>query len=439
MKCEFDCLPSQKSYNENTDTYNEHFIMMNSDKIIQKIKTLMKIRYFYKKNDLIRLINIPKPYPKEQIYAALSQMINDEIEYITDKYDRNGHLVNIGEYYMFQPSELNNKQLSIFERSVPINYKHNSIKFEIKQDAINQPIVDVDSDVEVEENKMPIVNEKFEEGKKILEGMYFNYIVSINTEKSERGNENWYHLCGSAMKKLEKESKLIVGDIDEERRNFLDTLLVEHIVDELTHLERIELLNYIYSNPTINNNSDDRFKRFYSKINTHLMEKRIASGGITGMLLYDGPSRKDNMQIYVLNDKNKWVIAGFSDKKRLLEDSDVVLKKYTLDRNKLYDFVGFIGIEKESKYMVFKLKDKNNQRSTGFRCHQSGKIDIVTRLNKLEETDIYSSKGTKDSAKELCVREEMVLRSFQKQNKYNKTWFVDTETAIFNEFEKREK
>ena len=51
MECEFKCLPDIDLTNvaENTDTYNETFLLINSDKIIQKIKTLMKMRHFYKK------------------------------------------------------------------------------------------------------------------------------------------------------------------------------------------------------------------------------------------------------------------------------------------------------------------------------------------------------------------------------------------------------
>ena len=99
MECEFKCLPDIQLKDSvlNTDTYNETFMLINSDKIIQKIKSLMKSRFFYKKNDLIQLINVPKPYPIVQIYAALTQIINDKTEYIVDKYGRTGYLINIGE------------------------------------------------------------------------------------------------------------------------------------------------------------------------------------------------------------------------------------------------------------------------------------------------------------------------------------------------------
>ena len=54
-------------------------------------------------------------------------------------------------------------------------------------------------------------------------------------------------------------------------------------------------------------------------------------------------------------------------------------------------------------------------------------------------------KKTLDGAFELCIREEFTLRSFQrdedKKDKANRDtiWFLDTETAIYNEFEKRER
>jgi len=51
----------------------------------------------------------------------------------------------------------------------------------------------------------------------------------------------------------------------------------------------------------------------------------------------------------------------------------------------------------------------------------------------------FVSKVTKDGAKELCVRLELTLRSFDHLHLDGKRWFLDTETAIINEFQKKEK
>ena len=134
-------------------------------------------------------------------------------------------------------------------------------------------------------------------------------------------------------------------------------------------------------------------------------------------------------------DGDKWVPAKPEDKREL---SGPILKKYKLKTN-LSHYVGFIGFENNKKYMVYQLKDTTNERSTGFRCDQAGKEKIINLLNSIETDDRFASKITKDGAKELCVRQELTLKSFENQQLDNKTWFLSTEMAIINEFQKKEK
>lgn len=452
MTCEFQCLPDidLEDTKLNTDTYNETFMLVNSDKIIQKIKMLMKMRYFYKKNDLIQLINIPKKYPIEQIYAALTQIINDNTEYITDRYGRTGYLINIGEYYLFQPSELNYKNISIFDRSVPINYKHDLIKFSIKPstgkpvidkraiEEVNAPSVGHNTVVGLEpvletEKERKIVRAKEREGKLILDTMFANYNLALETSKVARGNDNWYQHCGLVLRKMSKDNEIIPASSDTERLDILEQFLIEHIVDSLMMEERIHLLNYTYNDEPKTN---ELLKRFFAKVKKYLLSKVIVSKGLTGMVIFNGPSRVENLHIFILNsDTNTWVPAQPEDKRDL---EDAILKKYRLKTN-LNHYVGFIGFETNKKFMVYKVKDTENKRSTGFRCDQSGKDKIIKLLNDIEVDERFASKETKEGAFELCVRQEFTLRSFENQKLENKTWFLDTETAIINEFEKKEK
>jgi len=444
MSCEYQCLPDIELEDSilNTDTYNETFMLINSDKIIQKVKMLMKMRYFYKKTDLIQLINIPKKYPIAQIYAALTQIINDNTEYITDRYGRTGYLINIGEYYLFQPSELNYKNISIYDRSVPINYKHNMIKFEIKAD-ISKPVVDKRQIVaddergkEKDKDKEKVkYKEQNKEGKSILDNMFGNYNIALETTKVVRGNDNWYQHCGIVLRKMSKENDIIPAESDHKRLEILEQFLIEHIVDSLMMEEKIYLLNYIYGDEELETNiKNERLKRFFGKVKRYILSKIIVSKGLTGMIMFNGPSRVENLNIFVL-DNDEWIPAKPEDKRDL---GEAILRKYRLKSN-MNHYVGFIGFETSKKFMVYKIKDTENDRSTGFRCDQSGKDKIVKLLNDIESDEKYVSKGTKEGAFELCVRQEFTLRSFENQNLNNKTWFLDTETAIINEFEKKEK
>ena len=144
-QCEYKCLnlnnvggleetPPPPLEEISRDTYNEKFIMSNAEKIVQKIKDIFSNKknghhYFYKKAHLRQLVNTPREFPELQIYAAISKLIYDKSEFITDFYNRAGNLVNIGDYYLFQPAEFGNNvaNISSFDRTVPVDYKPVSI------------------------------------------------------------------------------------------------------------------------------------------------------------------------------------------------------------------------------------------------------------------------------------------------------------------------
>ena len=114
------------------DTFNEKFMSMNLDKIIHKIRDLYKDGFFYKKtgpNGIIAHVNAVRQYPVAQINLALTQMVTDSNEYVNDKYGRLGRIINVGDYYLFQPIEITDKHISIHERSTPVPYKHSAVDY----------------------------------------------------------------------------------------------------------------------------------------------------------------------------------------------------------------------------------------------------------------------------------------------------------------------
>ena len=118
-------------------------------------------------------LDTPKTYPISQIYAALTQIITDNTEYISDIYGRTGYLINIGDYYLFQPSELNYKNISIYERSVPIDYKHSMINLQVNQDII-KPVIDI-------KNIAPLaVNKSSDNGRSKLKA--YSYLSLVDGE-----------------------------------------------------------------------------------------------------------------------------------------------------------------------------------------------------------------------------------------------------------------
>ena len=61
MECEYQCKPnSELSDDIEIETYNQNFIVMNIEKILNKIRLLFREHYIYEKDDLIKRITMMK-------------------------------------------------------------------------------------------------------------------------------------------------------------------------------------------------------------------------------------------------------------------------------------------------------------------------------------------------------------------------------------------
>ena len=427
--CKYNCRPDADidENNLNKDTYDESFIVMNSEKILQKIRMLFKEAFFYKKENLLQLIRTPKEYPYVQIYSALTQLIEDENEFIVDKYGRNGRLINIGEYYLFQPIELRNKNISIFDRSVPIDYKHDMINFELKQN-ITKPVMDKRNlnkiPIEIEEDEL-----QFPEGKRIIDEMKVNLNISKEFSKQTkvpRGDDNWFKHYGIVMRKMSKEYP--------DSKIYFIPFLIAHMIELLLFDEKINVMNYIYSLESIKKDSFEWFAKEYFEKNT------ITTKNFTAFITY----KLNKRIIMILNEKNKWIESTPEDQREIAASKDT--KEFLAFNPDNYNkIVGFMGYEKGNANLAFKTKNMNSKRDTGARCDEAGKANNMSKLNEIIGEEKYTNASTKaikdDDGNvimesvgnvELCVIEEFILRYFNEINKNNLKWFFTPEMAIYH-------
>lgn len=427
--CNYNCRPNQEidNNNLNEDTYNENYIVMNSEKIIQRIRMLFKEGFFYKKDTLLRMVRTPKEYPYVQIYSALTQLIEDDNEFIVDKYGRNGKLINIGEYYLFQPVELTDKSISIYERSVPLDYKHGMIQFELKKDVIKKDTTKKDGKKEIQ------VMPNNAKGEKTFEELKEQYQICIDYLKERtvpRGDDNWYKHCGIAIQKMNTE---FPGS-----KQYLLSFLVAHMIEMLLFGEKIELMNYIYSLDNIQNASLERFIKIYFENNTIVANKKHVFIGYN----------LNKREILILNKNNIWERATPMDEEDIAKSPSTkhFLKFNIEDYNNI---VGFVGYDKNNKDLVFKTKNMLSSRDTGARCDQATKRNNINKINDILGEDKYTSENTKTIKDkdgniireaigniELCILEEFILRYFNVIEKDNKTYFVTPELAIWHKLYK---
>ena len=430
-ECYYSCRPN-KDLNEedlNEDTYNEKFIIINSEKIMQRIRMLMKESFFYKKDILIKSIRVSKNYPLVQIYAALTQLIEDNNEFIVDKYGRNGRLINIGEYYLFQPIELTDKNISIYDRSVPIDYKHEMINFEINKQIL-KPVMDKSNVENINLENESIFNIDHEKSNSVINDMKNNFNITrefTKQPKVPRGDDNWYKHCGIVIKNLSQEYP--------EMKEYLLEFLVSHIIESLMYNDKLSLMNYIYSLEDINENKD--IVEYYSK--KYFQEKSIVTTNFICFILCD----LNKIKFMILNENNKWVEAEPEDENEIKASSEGQ-KSLNFNGTQYNKNIGFIGYEKQNKYLIFKTKDMTSKRDTGARCDESGKEKTIKKINEILGETKYTSENTKIqkdakgkvigesiSHNELCIFEEFILRYYNKIKKNNLKWFLTPEMAMY--------
>ena len=412
--CNFKCKPFKKIAETDIklDTYDESFIIINTDKIIQRIRDLFKEKFFYKKDKLISEINVVKNYPIIQINAALTVLIDDQNEYLTDKYDRLGHLVNIEEYYLFQPIELNNENISVFDRRNPIDYKHKEIVVPIQMKK-EEPLISMSKD------KLDLKKNNAEPNKntgiKLIEECREKYnTATSNIDKIKRGEDDWYHFVAVLKNTNAFKKNMEMSDAD--YRQFI----VSHILDYLVFEDTKEVLTYIYFKQDKLTDFEQEIKKYYDDM---MMEHK----GIIGIIL-----PKDNKQHLLVKGDEEWKSGQQEDYTDLVPE----LRKLVIPLTDYNTLVGFITMFKKD-YNIFKVKNMEDKRSKGARCDQAGKSETIKLLNEIMGDSIYSSENTKGRNKiEFCVMQEMYLRYFDKTSKNNKRWFVTPSEMILNGLEK---
>ena len=451
-RCEYKCKPDITLLEEeiNKDTYNESFIVMNLDKILQRIRNLFKEQYIYKKNKLLLAITSMKKYPLDQIYTALSYLIDDENEFMVDMLGRMGHLINIGDYYMFQPVELTDKTISRDERITPIPYKRKKITFILSE--LNEPVaVDVEKIVEQLENSLVKMN-------------------SLSKITNDNKN-NWATIAAWAIHNLvEYNSKLFKLSKEDCRNEFL-MLAMHHILDILNYEEKLLLLQ----------NIDVIDKNIKKYIISYFDLFKISSGKYNGIIITNF-NKKSKYSILTLNEEDKWEHNGAAIAGGLGREA---INKFKINIDELNDKIGFMAQVKRYD-TLFKIKNINLSSSgrptKGFACEKGAdKKILVTNINevlndvtgknkyKMGATSgrgarsimqIYNKKGknilqhprvessksgeskidntvtVKINAFQLCIEQELLFRYFDKLNKLDKRWFFTSVESIINNVEK---
>ena len=407
--CDYKCNVNIRDIKHiNNETYDETFINYNVDIIINKIKDLFSEGYAYSREDIFTRIQHIKPYSGEQIFSALSRLVNNNNEIVFDYFNNKGKIVNIGNYYLFNPLNITSKHITSYERMNPIKKYNKKLRIMLSDKYVKKSTIS-----EIIKN---YIND-------------FNDANKLHTGKKpgSKGDQDidWYISAGNFFYGRN------VIQID---KDLFNEFVIKHLFDTIDFEHKIQIIEYILNKDI----STDFDKYLFNVIDKYYK--------IQNKYFYIGNYKTNSIKYFTL--KNTEVIKLNKSTPTEVREIIEYINTNVLEniKDNLNETIGFIGNFKK-KYNVFKIKNTTSKRDKGYRADQRGKRDILEVLNNLKIPKI-SSKGKEKSkkyivynnentskisnAKELCVDQEIILRYYDYIKKDGKRWFLSYEEYIIS-------
>ena len=311
--CNYKCnweVDDNKNLKINEDTYN--LIFAKDDIMIAK----KYIKNMYRKDIIFDLDVIINNIVKKNssikniyIYKALDEIVKNK-EIVYDKFNREGHLIYKGKYYIYQPKEITDESIPLYYRNIPIKTKIKDLQIinYIKENEFNKNSNLID-------NIIDEIKVNIKQYGKILELAIRQNNININN--------SFFAILGMSLDRIKENNiiYLIKNVINKHnQKNTLDDLekkILEYYVDNL-FLEELttnkdkklksNIFGFKYHNKyyCINNNSwvlcNDNIRKKIELLNKKIMVREEKPKNIlTGLLIYN----KKNQTNFQIVDKSK--------------------------------------------------------------------------------------------------------------------------------------
>ena len=421
--CSYNCLEYNSSSNNitninlddeenevNTDTVNDFHVYNNIHQLIFNIKVLFKEKHFYYYEEIVNRLNHFNKYPEDEIKSALNTLTSDSNEEVLDIFERIGYIVNHGEIYFFQPKEITAQNISLLERSTPIDYKHEKLEL-VQEKNKNEENIDDEKpvlDTNFEElDKEEVADSSFKEtNKEILD----EYLKLIEIFKQTRE----YSVIIDII------SKSIIDDKE---------LLLDFINNVFSHI-------YVFDNLTF----DKRFNILQMLDNEDLNPIfLIIKNYIYQYLFYYDDEKyllfsKDNDILLLEKINDKWVEASSFMKKETLS---TIKEKFTINLSNMSDHlgIGHYKIKNKKEDYIFKIKDTHKPRATGTICTVMYKNDLMELFETLFNKYSFVSTLRNSQTIHICLLLQVLFRYNQHIKSDDKLWFLSpTLYTIFKKY-----
>jgi len=348
---------------------------------------------------------------------ALNQLISDKNLYITDMLNRIGYLINIGDYYMFQPVEIDNEHIMRFNRVHPIDYKQNQLSIHL-----------------LKKTKKSESNKKYQKRKAIAVVEQLKLVESQLTKKTPilAGlKATWYQLCYRILNS--KDSKKY--RIESTFRSRIPKYTVHHLIDSMEYDNQLSLLNMLYTKESLEANTQASYAKDYFD------SFKIQGNKLEGLLL----NKEHEIIIHILDD-GKWRKVKHTEFEKFT--NALKEKKEEIHQN-INNIIGFISYEKKRNCFMnncFKTLIISNRKDRGALCDNKSKKDVIYLLNNVVQksksigiqnytaTDKQNINGDnmKINQPQLCCELELIMRYYTEERLNGKIWFLSLVDAMIS-------
>ncbi len=408
-KCNWEPNP-RKNYPMNNDTYIIRFAYNDIQKCKKVIKDLFKSNIVYDLSTIEHLVL--KKYPnmnKLFIYCAIEEIVDNKNEIIINQFSIKGYIIYRGDYYVFQPFDIDRDEIPLIYRNYPMSIKKYKIDIENYD-------IDYENDLKNNINNLNDYTDKIfiNTLKKIDET--FNLHKEIYSKNFSKQYFN--SVIGNVIDKLNSDKEII----------FIKNILTKYLLQEDIKYVK-EIIDYY--------NSNNKLINYYADIyfNKPKINNKIYIGFIINNNYYVSNVINQDKSFKDININNiNFVQAKQEIVNKIEQFRNIYISTKNKNNNNFNIIYGKIEKDENKKNKTFKIVDKSSEEEIFTKEKERSKRALITgracstyKIGKLYDMrkilNMYKIDG-KRKISFICDDIEIYLRYKQYTDGKSKTWFI---------------
>lgn len=378
--CQFKCIPDlNKLKDDEIDrkSYSLKFFQDDIKEIIYFITKMYQYDIVYTLDDIVDYVRQKIDFVDiNALYKALDNLVKNKIIF-KDELGRQGYLVYQGDYYLFQPKNLDYEKTIFEHRRLPLTVKTN--------------MVDMG-----------------------------NYIQQLRKDRSDLMKKDQYDYDEILDKVSSQVDFILLNDIQSKFKTSLKITKNEAFsitLDRLVYQFKNVLLKYLLKKIIQN----EKLSELEENIKNHVKSNILYFSDVWDIkndAIYGYKLIHNNKQIfYVYNQQINEFEQDQGNRNKILEKQVELIPSLPEESN----VIGYLKFDKKDTPPSFKIRDIQNKDDVknikGTNCSYKGKNEIFRYIKLLSGTNDDMAKGHKNI---MCNDIELLLRRLQEKEKIKK-------------------